>query len=125
MCNRRGSLTIIEMIYKEWDNLWYLDFFKEVWNKLNGFYVTFQHVFREGDKVTNLLANNGYNKALPMTFQDSPIFIKLALFDDKIIKKFLKILLITSWLGSSSYDTMWDALIFSLHKGIKRKGFFW
>ena len=85
------SLSIIKMAKKEWEHPWYLSNFLEgIWENLAGFDTRFQHTFREGNKVADLLANHGYEEMDIQFFDNAPVFIKPALFDDNIGTKFLR-----------------------------------
>ena len=52
------------MTRKKWVNPWYLsNFFEDIWRNLEGFNIAYIHTFREGSKVSDLLANHGYEKS--------------------------------------------------------------
>jgi len=63
---------------------------EDIWKNLEGFNVVFDHTFREGNKVADLLSNHGYEELDIQIYDNAPVFSKPALFDDKIGTKFLR-----------------------------------
>ena len=85
------SDNAIKMAKKEWEHPWYLsNFLEDIWRNIEELQTSFQHTFREGNKVADLLANHGYEEVDIQFFDNAPLFIKPALFNDKIGTKFLR-----------------------------------